>query len=106
MTKDRPAYISEHRKNNREKYLDYSRKAREKKRAIVNSYKDKPCMDCGVKYPPYVMDFDHRENKLFDISKMFSNVGLQKILEEIKKCDAVCSNCHRIRTFNRMNAAL
>lgn len=24
----------------------------------------------------------------------------KKILEEIEKCDLVCSNCHRVRTCN------
>ena len=68
-------------------------------RALVDSAKDVPCMDCGVRYPPYVMDFDHR-----DPSVKFLGVGMMthrspaKIIEEIAKCDVVCSNCHRIRT--------
>ena len=26
----------------------------------------------------------------------------EKVDEEIKKCDIVCSNCHRIRTYSKL----
>lgn len=67
-----------------------------------------PCMDCGHKFPSYVMDFDHRpdEIKCGDISKMiYSSRPLETILAEIAKCDLVCGNCHRIRTRKRDEAA-
>lgn len=62
---------------------------------------DKPCFDCGVLYPPYVMDFDHRrpEQKIKSISDMCAQgMSLEVISREISKCDLVCSNCHRERT--------
>ena len=60
-----------------------------------------PCADCGRSYPAYVMDFDHvRGTKSVGISLMFS-YSWQTILAEIAKCDLVCANCHRIRTFER-----
>lgn len=67
---------------------------------IVYEYKNVSCVDCHVNYPPYVMDFDHRnpEEKLFHISKPMSH-NKEEIIAEIKKCDVVCANCHRIRTF-------
>lgn len=62
-------------------------------------------MDCGIKYPHYAMDFDHRDNtqKLTSVSLMITvhRYSKDKILDEIKKCDLICSNCHRIRTHNR-----
>lgn len=72
------------------------------KRAIIAKIKDVPCMDCGIKYPPYVMDFDHRNpyDKKMNISRV-GQWGIKTLLEEVKKCDIVCSNCHRIRTNNR-----
>jgi len=59
-------------------------------------------MDCGKIYPPYVMDFDHRDpsEKVLNLSKVYA-FGKEKLLAEVKKCDIVCSNCHRIRTFSR-----
>lgn len=62
-----------------------------------------PCKDCGLFYQACVMDFDHRDpnKKLFNIgSAMYDNsFGWRKIQDEIEKCDLVCSNCHRIRTY-------
>lgn len=81
-----------------EKQLD--RQASNKR--LVNTYKDKPCMDCGNRFPPYVMDFDHvRGKKISSVSEMCNNRPVATILTEIEKCDLVCANCHRIRTHNR-----
>jgi hypothetical protein len=63
--------------------------------------KNKPCVDCGKYFPPWVMDFDHKDKKL-----KFANVAwlrrfhdLAKVKKEIEKCEIVCANCHRNRTF-------
>jgi hypothetical protein len=49
-----------------------------------------------------VMEFDHREGeeKNAEISRLV-NFSIKRIEEEISKCDLVCSNCHRERTFQR-----
>ena len=64
------------------------------------------CIDCGTT-DPRVLEFDHRvsEEKSFDISRAVSGStrSWRLIEEEIKKCDIVCSNCHRIRTLTRGN---
>jgi hypothetical protein len=73
-------------------------------RAIVNELKNVPCVDCLNSYPPYVMDFDHIEEgtKVMNIAQMISrDFGLKLIMTEIEKCEVVCSNCHRIRTYRR-----
>lgn len=75
---------------------------------IVNLLKDKPCKDCGNKFPPYCMDFDHLpQYKKYKHVSTLVNRGfiLEKILEEIEKCELVCANCHRIRTFSRKQQA-
>lgn len=96
-------YQKKHYQNNKKYYKDKAR-ARDKKISdfISSLKKDKPCIDCGVVYPPYVMDFDHREDKKYNISHM-ARLGLSEdaILLEISKCDLVCSNCHRKRTYAR-----
>jgi len=71
---------------------------------LVRELKSKPCTDCGCVFPYYVMDFDHKEGheKLFEISQMRRH-SKELVLLEIQKCDLVCSNCHRIRTFNRLD---
>lgn len=70
----------------------------------VDKIKEVPCLDCKQSFPPYVMDFDHRpdEVKSFTVSEGISrNLSMKKIMIEIAKCDAICANCHRIRTYQR-----
>jgi len=80
--------------------LERRNKARRLKRQFINTLKNKPCADCGNFYPPYVMDFDHRDDKIADIAYLTTrNWSLEKIKKEAEKCDIICANCHRIRTF-------
>lgn len=60
------------------------------------------CHDCGGTHPPYMFDFDHRDpkEKSFTISSG-GTIAFQKQLEESKKCDLVCANCHRERTHRQ-----
>jgi hypothetical protein len=60
-----------------------------------------PCSDCGIKYPAYVMDFDHLRDKSGQVHK-FLSYSHKRLLEEISKCEIVCANCHRERTYQRM----
>lgn len=99
-------YAKEHYQRNKQKYLNKARirnvLIRERNNEVVDRLKNRPCSDCGVQYPPWVMDFDHSpgETKLECISHM-KYFAIRNILNEIKKCDVVCSNCHRQRTHLR-----
>jgi hypothetical protein len=66
-----------------------------------------PCSDCGERYPPCAMDFDHRDpsTKRAAVTRMIGRAGTQRLLDEIAKCDIVCANCHRLRTSRRRSAA-
>lgn len=71
-----------------------------------DALKDKPCMDCGVKYPPYIMHWDHRPGttKSASVGRLRSTgANKEKILAEVAKCDLVCSNCHMERTHGKRN---
>lgn len=82
---------------NRQRYLAEAR-------ALLWELKDVPCADCGGRFPPYAMDFDHvTGDKVCGISQMVAtNVGLARIRVEIAKCEVVCATCHRVRTFSRL----
>lgn len=69
-----------------------------RRRQWLNSFKNKPCQRCGISYPPCVMDFHHRnpKEKKFSISQTSFRKGRIHLLEEMAKCDLLCSNCHRI----------
>ena len=73
-------------------------------RNLIIESKSVPCKDCGQRFPTYCMDFDHLPGykKIFNISKyQRQNKSLQQVINEITKCEVVCANCHRIRTFTR-----
>ena len=70
---------------------------------ITEYKKTQRCKDCGIN-DYRVLDFDHLpEHKKFkEVALMITNgYSLERIFEEINKCEVVCSNCHRIRTFER-----
>ena len=61
-----------------------------------------PCTDCGLHYPHYVMQYDHLDNKVLDVSRMVQDgYSIATIDKEIAKCELVCANCHCVRTWNR-----
>lgn len=89
-----------HYANNKDQYKRRNDDLRVKTAAIIVAAKSNPCMDCGRSYPPYVMDFDHRDpgTKRGTITAM-ARYGVKTLLAEIAKCDLVCANCHRERTW-------
>jgi hypothetical protein len=106
--KDKDKQLAAQRKfysQNKEKSRIKVRDRRSNFRKIIEQAKSVPCMDCGVCYPYYVMDFDHRPDsgKIANISgcTLMTFPSEEKLLAEIAKCDVVCSNCHRRRTWNR-----
>ena len=73
------------------------------KKQFVQNYKlEMGCVDCGYVEHSAALDFDHRPGtvKVRDI-KSGQHLGWQALLDEIAKCDVVCANCHRIRTYER-----
>ena len=73
---------------------------------LLDEARRRPCVDCGGSFPPCAMDFDHRDpaTKCHTVTRMRGRAKRADILAEIAKCDIVCANCHRLRTFNRGEA--
>lgn len=90
-------------RNNIGYYIERNRITLSKHREFLQGVKSVPCKDCNETYHYCVMEFDHLPEfkKEFNISRVSQRVGKQKLLDEINKCDIVCSNCHRIRTYLR-----
>ena len=83
----------------RECQSEYNADRHNRNLQLVREAKDVPCMDCGKRWHFCAMDFDHvRGKKLFEINDA-SCRALQKVKDEIAKCNVVCANCHRIRTY-------
>ena len=100
--------VREYTKKNRQEITNKVARNRHRVLEYINEAKrNKPCMDCGGIFLPCAMDFDHRpdEHKEFSVSQMRS-FSFQKIDEEIAKCDLVCANCHRVRSWLRIREKL
>lgn len=92
------------RERNPIRWKDTRQKYRARLASIGKEAKDKPCLDCGIKYPTYIMQFDHvRGEKIAEVSLMYKGqYGERRLREEIAKCDVVCANCHAERTNSRL----
>lgn len=101
MTRQNKNFYAAHR----DKIISRYRKKREE----MNRLKMSPCVDCGVQYNPWVMQFDHRDpsSKKLNISRESAGrISKDRLMEEIKKCDLVCANCHMERTHCQRQAKI
>jgi hypothetical protein len=71
---------------------------------IINEFKNKPCAICGKQYDLFNMQADHidPQTKLYDICRL-KNRKLSILLEELKKCQVLCSICHRKKSLSEDN---
>jgi len=93
LGEDQKAKTGARRRDNRSKNL----------REFHEYKEEKGCADCGEKYPYFVLEFDHKPEfeKIDTVYKVLTKYGVEKAWEEIAKCDVVCANCHKIRTYMR-----
>jgi 5-methylcytosine-specific restriction endonuclease McrA len=64
---------------------------------------DHSCVDCGEP-DPIVLEFDHLRDKHASVYQIAAEgLALQRVIEEIAKCEVACANCHKRRTSRRSN---
>lgn len=93
-------YDANHYQKNKKHRHEIKYANREKIRRFLTQYlREHPCAVCNED-DIVVLEFDHIDpkTKKFDIGKSVSGYSIQSILEEIKKCQVLCANCHRRRT--------
>ena len=87
----------------RDKKNTRTRRLYVERREFLNWLKEEQvCSDCHHAWPTFVLEFDHCPGvkKRFSISDWArTSVPLNDLQVEIAKCDLVCANCHRIRTY-------
>lgn len=77
---------------------------RKKREEYIVSVLKSGCADCG-EANILVLEFDHLQDKVMNISQMLSDgYSLSAIEKEIAKCQVVCANDHKIRTQLRANS--
>lgn len=93
-------YNLAYRKANKERLSAQSAARRERWRRdlleIVGGSKCKDCPESDFR----VLVFDHLADKVCNVSH-YLDKNWDKALEEARKCDVVCSNCHAKRTYDR-----
>ncbi|RKZ78372.1 MAG: hypothetical protein DRQ35_06090 [Gammaproteobacteria bacterium] len=73
------------------------------KRKLVEQFGGK-CTDCKLEFPFYIFDFDNVLDAPGHVSigKLLDRrVNYAVLQEELKRCELVCANCHRTRTYSR-----
>lgn len=89
----------------KEKAINRRKQSRHKNIAFVrNAKQGKKCVDCREDYPYWILEFDHLpgHEKLFTIGGRNSrDYSIEQLTAEMAKCEIVCSNCHKDRTYRR-----
>ena len=93
-----------HFQRHKKEYSESLKRTRQRALEALREYKEKhPCKDCGNFFPYFIKDFDHvdRTQKVDNVSNFIRNGSGQGMWEEVAKCELVCANCHRTRTWSR-----
>lgn len=89
---------------NKVKHQKLIKRRKEEIVRFIRKYKtDRGCSVCGYNKSSEALEFDHVKGvKSFDLgSSKSKSCSIEKVLEEIAKCEIVCANCHRERTTKR-----
>lgn len=95
-------YAAKHYKNNKAKVIAGVKAQYAKQKAEWDAFKASlSCTVCGVKHPA-VIDFHHVDpsTKTAAVHTFIQDSRFTAAYEEIKKCVALCANCHRIHHYN------
>ena len=90
-----PEYRKKGRERAKRRYPETRLKHLERKNIRDNFRKNKSCIECGYKKHPEILEFHHRnpKEKIKQVSEIYNKEMLNN---EIKKCDLLCPNCHRL----------
>lgn len=102
------AYLRNYYAKNKDKYAEKNRrdlpKYRERNRKYLTDYLlTHPCVDCGND-DIEVLQFDHivaRSGNTVRVTNL-NGASLQRLQEEIDKCEVRCANCHVKRTRKQL----
>lgn len=92
-------YKDNHYRENKDKYLfDNTKRKKENRQFYLNFKKTLICSLCPENFPE-CLDFHHtnKKDKLYKsgVYRTLMHKGKKAFLEEVSKCQVLCSNCHR-----------
>lgn len=86
-------------------YHSQTKRALKRKLVFIQMLGGK-CSICGYDKNMAALEFHHRDSneKNFPLSvRELSNTREDLLLEELKKCDLICSNCHKEKHYPEMD---
>lgn len=93
-----------HYQRNKEAYVARAKDRRRMNMSFIQEFKSNAgCSDCGIT-DHRVLEFDHLpgKGKTAGVGEAaLRGWSQERLLREIERCEVVCSNCHRIRTWER-----
>lgn len=99
--KDPRQYKREWNHRNREQRKAYKKQYHRQRKVKLILANGRKCIDCGIEYDgknACIFHFHHRDpsTKLFIMNQLTAK-SWKSIIEEAKKCDMLCANCHEKR---------
>ena len=84
------------------KYIKWQRKARRERKLKLIALMGGGCLVCGYSKCIAALDFHHRDpaEKSFSLASQGILRKWDGVLEEAKKCDILCRNCHAETHYN------
>lgn len=86
-----------------QQYVKDKERADLKRKAVADYKVEQGCVDCGYNSHHAALEFDHlpQYDKVRTVASLMYH-SWEVIWAEIAKCEIVCSNCHSIRTHDRL----
>ena len=91
-------HYQDNKANYAKRFKDYYRTRVE---ALAKIKQDAGCAHCGYNAHHAALEFNHLDpsKKLGNIAEHVTNWSWEKILDEVAKCEVLCSNCHHIHSY-------
>jgi hypothetical protein len=92
--------------NNPERFKRLVKARLDKHLRILQRYKLwSGCIVCGYKENARALEFHHRDpaTKAFNVSER-KGYAWKRTKDEVRKCDVICSNCHKIKEAEKWDA--
>lgn len=88
---------------NKKSEINHVKKRKAKIKKWFKEYKNNlSCKKCGENHPATI-DFHHKKDKENQVAQMVHwGYSIDKIKNEIEKCQVLCANCHRKVHYNKL----
>ncbi len=99
----RKTYLNNKEKINKRSSIAQRKRTQINRQFIWDYLKEHPCKNCGID-DPEVLEFNHinLNDKIANVSFLVKK-SIKVLINEIKKCEILCANCHRKHTAQQFN---